>query len=644
MRKGEEQHYNDNAANYFILFVLAIITLPSTFVFLKNRLAPVKDTATRCSCKDCTQKKNASKAKDSKYPVETILKGIVLVILWALLVFVVTNSVGTEQPTAPGYFDPYAILGLEPGVEVDEIKRTYKRLSLLYHPDRSDNPNDPEVQNKYINIAKAYETLTDDAIRENWEKYGNPDGPQAMSVGIALPSWLIKKDNTHLVLGVYLALLVIGLPAVVGCWWRSWKKFDTSSKVMNSSMGLYYHTLEPAARVKAIIEVLSASEEYAKIAMRESDEKLDKVTKSIPENHQLKKKPKFTAPYAVKSHLLLYVQLCRKQYELKTGHKNDLTFVLSKVRSLIGGIITISTAKGFFSPIVESIQLLQFLTQSSWKETPLLQLPHFTEYSASNAGARKFNVQDVIGFSNLPAEKKKEFYEKEEFKPDQVQDIEDVLAFLPTKVNFEYTIAVEGEDPDTIVCGAIVTFNFVITRNPTEPSQFNAITQTKRPIEPDTPSAIKKKAALDALRPKRLVHAPHFWGEQREECWWVVLGDLRTSGTTGGLGGIQKVGTLEGDTPAEGKIKFMAPATEGNYSFVVHLMCDGYIGFDKKTEFRIKVVKDEVADRARAAAEKKEKERMERKAKEKKERQEAGEEDDDEDDDDYSDDDDDEEN
>lgn len=37
---------------------------------------------------------------------------------------------------------------------------------------------------------------------------------------------------------------------------------------MNSTMGLYYHTLEPAGRVKAVIEILSASEEYKNIPMR----------------------------------------------------------------------------------------------------------------------------------------------------------------------------------------------------------------------------------------------------------------------------------------------------------------------------------------------------------------------------------------
>ena len=77
-----------------------------------------------------------------------------------------------------------------------------------------------------------------------------------------------------------------------------------------------------------------------------------------------------------------------------------------------------------------------------WKETPLLQLPHFSEYSASNASARRFQAHDVIAFKSLPQDKKKEFYEKEEFKPEQIKDIEDVLEFLPTKVACEYRYVV----------------------------------------------------------------------------------------------------------------------------------------------------------------------------------------------------------
>ena len=52
-------------------------------------------------------------------------------------------------------------------------------------------------------MAKAYEVLTDDATRENYEKYGNPDGYHGTSVTIGLPSWLTNKDNELAILVAY---------------------------------------------------------------------------------------------------------------------------------------------------------------------------------------------------------------------------------------------------------------------------------------------------------------------------------------------------------------------------------------------------------------------------------------------------------
>ena len=45
--------------------------------------------------------------------------------------------------------------------------------------------------------------LTNEESRENWEKYGNPDGPQAATFGIALPAWIVDKQNSIWVCGRY---------------------------------------------------------------------------------------------------------------------------------------------------------------------------------------------------------------------------------------------------------------------------------------------------------------------------------------------------------------------------------------------------------------------------------------------------------
>lgn len=50
------------------------------------------------------------------------------------------------------------------------------------------------------------------AAKENWQKYGNPDGKQALEVSIGLPTFLLDKDNHAAILLVYLVILVIAIP------------------------------------------------------------------------------------------------------------------------------------------------------------------------------------------------------------------------------------------------------------------------------------------------------------------------------------------------------------------------------------------------------------------------------------------------
>ena len=59
------------------------------------------------------------------------------------------------------------------------------------HPDR--NPGNHEAAARFILISKAYECLTDEKVKANCEKFGNPDGQESFHVGIALPSFLVER-------------------------------------------------------------------------------------------------------------------------------------------------------------------------------------------------------------------------------------------------------------------------------------------------------------------------------------------------------------------------------------------------------------------------------------------------------------------
>ena len=67
--------------------------------------------------------------------------------------------------------DYYDILGIAKGASQDEIKRSYRKLAMEFHPDR--NPDNPEAEDRFKEIALAYNTLSDPQKRSKYDTYGD---------------------------------------------------------------------------------------------------------------------------------------------------------------------------------------------------------------------------------------------------------------------------------------------------------------------------------------------------------------------------------------------------------------------------------------------------------------------------------------
>jgi molecular chaperone DnaJ len=66
--------------------------------------------------------------------------------------------------------DYYEVLGLEKGASQDEIKKAYRKLSKKYHPDINQEEGSDE---KFKEIAEAYETLSDEQKRAQYDQFGH---------------------------------------------------------------------------------------------------------------------------------------------------------------------------------------------------------------------------------------------------------------------------------------------------------------------------------------------------------------------------------------------------------------------------------------------------------------------------------------
>lgn len=238
---------------FFILAILSFILVPLTFRWVHRVIhsrdlayynsgikGSIIETASSIGVENVQQiKAHQAKQKSSKIFNKTLL---VLIIGWALVIYVALYV--TKDADLSGAFDPYTILDISAFASEKEIKSKYKRLSLKFHPDKL--PKDltekarDEMEAAFIRITLAYKSLTDEVTRNNFLTYGNPDGPQDITHGIAIPKFLVEGKYSPVMILVYFLLIGVLLPFIVGSWWSDVKS--------HTRMGLHVDTAALYAR------------------------------------------------------------------------------------------------------------------------------------------------------------------------------------------------------------------------------------------------------------------------------------------------------------------------------------------------------------------------------------------------------------
>src|SRR5688572_16665565 len=69
--------------------------------------------------------------------------------------------------------DYYEVLGVSRTANGEEIKRSYRRLAMKYHPDRNNGEGRAEAEMKFKECAEAYEVLSDEAKRRRYDQFGH---------------------------------------------------------------------------------------------------------------------------------------------------------------------------------------------------------------------------------------------------------------------------------------------------------------------------------------------------------------------------------------------------------------------------------------------------------------------------------------
>ncbi|KAL5103814.1 hypothetical protein TcWFU_000512 [Taenia crassiceps] len=377
-------------------------------------------------------------------------------------------------------FDPYHELAINPDASKAEIKKAYKKLSLIHHPDRGGD------EQKFIRIHKAYITLTDEVAHKNWQEYGNSDGPGAINFGMALPKWMIEKENTMLVVGVYAVIFMLMLPLVVGLWWSNYMKYS-NTRVLLVTVRLFCGSFmyNPFMAVPRLIKLLSSAYEFnsqfnKEVACRPSDNvELPPLVNQIP-MFTIFKRAIVGAPYAIKARALIYAHMLRlelppkslfidKQYIIAQCPRlleemiNSLLIILSMATEDRGSRKKVPQVLATIENCMHLTSLLVQALSPTVAITPLLQLPHIGPTQLRQITHASRNLKTMRQLATLAENRRRAALSS--LTDEQYRDVVNVLAGMPNLTLSYHCTVLDDEDP-SIWPLSMVTVTVHLTRRP----------------------------------------------------------------------------------------------------------------------------------------------------------------------------------
>lgn len=605
-----EYNYDTDAQffPYFVLTITSLITLPLSYTLL-HAPSDASSGAKGPQIASTYQPEDADiievqRAKQKRK--ELRLKRIITAASgWAIMAFMVYLMIVTAR-TIPKIWNPYEILDVSMSAGEKDINRRYRKLSLTMHPDKREpnaamNETLESINNEWVEIVKAYKALTDEEIRNNYIQYGNPDGKQSTSFGIALPQFIVAEGSGKYVLLVYGALLGIGLPWLVGKWWYGAQK-QTKDRVLVTSVGNMFREYKErmdagdvAVAVGSAIEfqdILSGARADTGLGRLEKElQALDDAEAGVPAKDR-KKLDELEDPVQRKTTALLWAYFTRLQLSDKTleGEKYELPPTAAKMSD---AFLSISLAYGFTAPVMSSFHLSQSLTQAippTAGRLPLLQLPHFSPSIVKEIerATSKKDHMSIQSFMALPPEQRQTLAQAAGLSKDRLKVAEGVAKQLPRLQVEKAFFKVQGEK--YIIPSSLV--QFVVKGRFIPPGTTNVPQVNEKDLLDIDPADgdIKAQKIEPEQNPIPLAYAPYF-ARDRSPRWHIFLTDHRA-----GKIAVPPFTFANFDKKpfdADGKptfnvvtlkMQFQAPPQPGEYKFQMNMICDSYIGFDHKQD------------------------------------------------------------
>ncbi|KMP07477.1 secretory subunit [Coccidioides immitis] len=602
---------------FFILTLTGLVTLPLTYTLLK----PVKGLETSAPRIQSDFKPyHANLIEGQKQKLlrkERRIKRIITVFAgYAIMAYMIYLIIVTQR-TIPKIWDPYDILGISRSADERAISRHYKRLSMKYHPDKirpdpAKNETLEMLNDRFVELTKAYKALTDEEIRNNYLQYGHPDGKQSFSIGIALPQFIVTEGNGKYVLLVYGLVLGVLLPYIVGKWWYGSQRY-TKDKVLVASAGNIFREYKPSLGVGGIIGALSAGEEFNQmLANDQAHSGLATVEQKILTEAD---SGALVAGLSVKDRkalseldderrrkvlALLWAYLGRVDLDNPTLDTEKYE-VAPIALSLNDAFTTISLSFGNLLPILGSLHASQHIIQAVPPgSSPLLQLPYFTPKVIRNIeGEHSKNHMSIQRYMNLSEGSRRKLtigpgLLTEKQYQTAVSVVKQIPAFEVSKAFFK-VVGEKVVTPSSLV-QLVVKGRFIPPGYTNVPEVNELELEDIDSDEEDSDAMMGRKGAKpktskpakqeeEEIQPP-LAHAPYF-ARDHSPRWHIFLADVKADRmavppftfTTFDKPIFDEKGNPTFNMQTL-KMQFQAPPQIGNFPFTLYVVCDSYIGFD----------------------------------------------------------------
>lgn len=606
---------------FFILTLTGLVTLPLSYNILKpstkiETTAPRIHSDFRIKDDDLIQ---AQKKKQKRTERKT-KRIIAAVIGYAAMAYMVYLIYVTKR-TIPKIWDPYDILGVSRNADEKAIDKFYKRLSIKFHPDKArpdpaKNETMETINERWVEMTKAYKALTDEEIRNNFLQYGHPDGKQSFSIGIALPKLLVEGRSGNLVLLFYGLLLGVLLPYTVGKWWYGTQAL-TKEKVLLASAGKLFREYKDDMSEEAVMTALSTGDEFKDVFPgKKANEGLAKVERTIamklsdPERTSLQT---IDDDVQRKSLSLLWAYVNR--LDLGDPNLNDEKYEMAPIALLLNNsmsAITLPFQK--VTPLLSSYHTSQNLIQAMHpSDSPVLQLPHFTsEIAKKISGSNSKSLLTLQRLMDLPPSIRRSLCS--DLSDTQYSQAMTVASQIPNLHIAKAFFKVQGDrviTPSSLV-QLVVKARFIPPGTGDIPPVDELDLEDIDPDEDDLDALIGRKQAKTTRRKDAdgkiieektekeivlppLAHAPYF-ARDHSPRWHIFLSDNRAATIA-----VPPFTFTAFDKPildADGKptfnvqtlkCQFAAPPQVGQFNFNMHLICDSYVGMDSKIKITLDV-------------------------------------------------------